>query len=88
MSATQQSILSAPDNAQSRTSIMRAKKNMTAIFITEKKESLTTEEIIAENFDILNKYIDSLDPKIRKIVEHNEAEVLLAYRNHFGRIRE
>ena len=73
MSATQQSILSAPDNAQSRTSIMRAKKNMTAIFITEKKEPLTTEEIIAENFDILNRYIDSLDPKIRKIVEHNEA---------------
>lgn len=44
--------------------------------------------MIAENFDMLNKYIDSLDPKIKKIIEHNEAEVLIAYRNHFGRVRE
>jgi hypothetical protein len=29
-----------------------------------------------------------LDPKIKKIVEHNEAEILFAYRNHFKNIRD
>ena len=35
----------------------------------------------------LNSYIDDLDEKIQKIVQHNEAELLFAYRNHLDRVR-
>ena len=48
-------------------------KRVNTPFITDKPEAKSNETIIAENFERLNFYIDSLDPKIKKIVEHNEA---------------
>jgi chromosome segregation ATPase len=58
------------------------KKKGTA-FITQKKVS----EVEAAH-DELNTYIDVLDDKVSKFIERNEAEFLVAYRNHIKKVRE
>ena len=56
-------------------------------FITKPKE-VSSEVLIAEHYAQLHQYIDALKPKMQRMVEYNEAEVLLAYRNMFNTIRE
>jgi hypothetical protein len=62
-------------------------KNRTTLVTAQKPPKATPESIIAEQYDELNRYIDLLKPKIQKVVEFNEAEVLVAYRNHFDKIK-
>lgn len=35
----------------------------------------------------LNQYIDEIDVKVAKLIENNEAEFLIAYRNHVKKVR-
>lgn len=58
----------------------RRKRNAT--FITQKRLS-EVDIALAE----LNQYIDEIDVKVAKLIENNEAEFLIAYRNHVKKVR-
>ena len=88
MNTSSYSIQSAPGaTTRSRGTFNLSTKGNYPDSMTEKVLK-TTEDIIAQRFEELNDYINNLDPKIKRIVEHNEAEILIAYRNHFGKIQE
>jgi hypothetical protein len=62
------------------------KKNNSAAFITE-TNTMQNEMEIRQKHGELNRYIDQLDEKVQKIVENNEVELLVAYKNHFARVK-
>lgn len=57
-----------------------------ALFLTQKRQQAHEAEILERHAE-LNNYIEELDVKVQKIVEHNEAELLFAYRNHLESVR-
>ncbi len=38
---------------------------------------------IQERHQELDSFIDKMDERVREVMNHNEAEILFAYKNHF-----
>jgi hypothetical protein len=58
-----------------------------ATFLTE-TNTIQHEIEIRQKHGELNRYIDTLDEKVQRIVDNNEAELLIAYKNHFARVKD
>lgn len=75
------------DLRNSQSSILSFQELNCTCLPSKKPQKKTPQALIAQQYRQLDRYIELIEPKIQKIVEYNEAEVLLAYRNHFSKIK-
>lgn len=63
-----------------------ARQKQMSTFITQK--SIPHEEEVQQRHKELNYYLDHLGKKVTEVIQHNEAEVLTAYKKHFTRVKK
>lgn len=65
---------------------LETRRKQSSVFLTQKTIELE-EQIIQNNFE-LNMYLDHLGEKVKGVIQHNEAEVLIAYKNHYAKVKK